>query len=152
MSSSEAPRRRLLDRAQGAPTLLGAGGRIVGRLEAVGPVAIAGHVVGDGEIRGVLSIAAGAHWEGDVRAQAAVVAGRVTGDLAVEETLEIGRAAVVRGNVRARFVAIAHGALVDGGIEVTGDRPIVRFEERRVSRLADATPGEEPAAGHADGP
>jgi cytoskeletal protein CcmA (bactofilin family) len=137
LSTTDAPRRRLFDRVSAAPTLLGAGSRFEGRLVAEGPVVVAGTVVGDGEIRGPLSIAAGAHWHGDVHAQAAVIAGHVTGNLSVDEKLEIGKAAVIRGNVRAKSLAIAHGAVVDGELQVVGDQPVVRFEEKRASRLME---------------
>lgn len=137
MSTPPDHRRRLFDRVAAAPTLLGAGSTLEGRLVAEGPVAIAGTVIGDGHVRGTLSVALGAHWQGDVHAQSAVIAGRVTGHLSVDEKLEIGRSAVIRGNVRARSVAIANGAVVDGGIEVTGGEPVVRFEEKRASRMHD---------------
>lgn len=137
MATTDAPRRRMFDRAGAAPTLLGAGSRFEGRLEAEGPVVVAGTVIGDGEIRGPLSVAVGAHWQGDVHAHAAVIAGRVTGNLSVDEKLEIGKGAVIRGNVRARSLAIAHGAVVDGELQVTGDQPVVRFEEKRASRLME---------------
>jgi cytoskeletal protein CcmA (bactofilin family) len=139
-ASRDRPRRRLFDRATGAPTLVGVGTRLEGRLDAQGPVVVAGEVVGDGVVRGILSVAAGAHWHGDVHAQSAVVAGRITGHVTVDDKLEIGKGAVIRGNVRARQLAIAHGALVDGELQVVGEEPIVRFEEKRASRLAP--PGE----------
>lgn len=137
MAADESPRRRLVDRAQGAPTLVGAGTRFEGRLIAQGSVVVAGEVVGDGEIRGTLSVSAGAHWNGDVHAQSAVVAGNVTGNLSVDEKLEIGKGAVIRGNVRARQLAIANGAILDGELQVTGAEPVVRFEERRATRMAE---------------
>jgi cytoskeletal protein CcmA (bactofilin family) len=137
VSTNDAPRRRLFDRVSGAPTLLGAGSRFEGRLEADGPVVVAGTVIGDGEIRGPLSVAAGAHWQGDVHARAAVIAGRVTGNVSVDDKLEIGKGATIRGNVRAKQLAIAHGAVVDGELQVTGDQPVVRFEEKRASRLME---------------
>lgn len=137
MSTTAEPRRRLFDRVSGAPTLLGAGSRFEGRLEAQGPVVLAGVLVGDGEIRGALSVAVGAHWHGDVHAHAAVIAGRVTGNISVDDKLEIGKGAVIRGNVRAKSLAIAHGAVVDGELQVAGEQPVVRFEEKRASRLME---------------
>jgi cytoskeletal protein CcmA (bactofilin family) len=125
------PRRRLFDQPTGAPTLVGSGARFEGRLEVDGPMSLAGTVVGDGDISGILSIAREAHWHGNVSAQAAVVAGRVTGDLTIETKLEIGKSAVIRGAIRAGVIAIADGAVVDGQMTVTSAQPIVRFEERR---------------------
>ena len=135
MSESPTPRRRLFDRASGAPTLLGEGSRFEGRVATVGPLTLAGELVGDAEIRGLLSVMPGAHWLGNAVAQNAVIAGRVTGDLVVAEKLEIGRTAVIRGNVRAKSLAIAHGAVVDGELSITGTEPVVRFEEKRATRL-----------------
>jgi cytoskeletal protein CcmA (bactofilin family) len=125
------PRRRLLDRIGGSPTLIGAGARFEGDIETSGPLAVSGTVVGDGVVHGALAIASGAHWQGTVRAATAVVAGTVTGDLTVDGKLEIGKTAVIRGNVHAHTLAIANGALVDGGLTVTGDAPVVRLDEKR---------------------
>lgn len=135
-SVAERPRRRLFDQVAGAPTLVGAGGRFEGRLEVNGPMSLGGTIVGDGEIRGVLSIAEGAHWQGNVQAQSAIVAGRVSGDLTVTGKLEIGKSAVIRGAVRAEVIAIADGASVDGEMTVTGGQPVGRFVERRAGRPA----------------
>ena len=128
------PRRRFFDQRSGAPTLIGSGSRFEGTLEVEGPMSLAGTVVGDGDVAGLVSIAEGAHWQGIVRAHAAIVTGRVTGELVIETKLEIGKSAVIRGKVRAHVLAIANGAVVDGEIAVTGSQPIVRFEEKRAPR------------------
>lgn len=134
-TATDPPRRRLFDQVAGAPTLIGTGSSVEGRLKVRGPMALAGTVIGDGEIDGVLSIALDGHWHGNVHAKSATIVGRITGDIDVAGKLEIGKNAVIRGRVRARVVAIADGALVDGDIVVTGDQPIVRFEEKRASQL-----------------
>lgn len=136
-ATSDSPRRRLFDRVDGSPTLLGQGARFEGNLHAKGPVTVNGEIVGDGDVDGAVSIATGAHWTGNLRARNAVVAGRITGNVAVAEKLEIGKSAVIRGNVSAKSLAIAHGAVVEGEIAVTGSQPAHRFEERRASRLAE---------------
>ncbi|MBS0375858.1 MAG: polymer-forming cytoskeletal protein [Proteobacteria bacterium] len=125
------PKRRLFDQRAGAPTLVGSGTRFEGRLLVRGPMSLGGTIVGDGVVEGLLSIAQDAHWQGNVRAQAAVVAGRVTGDLVVDTKLEIGRSAVIRGSVRANVIAIADGAVVEGEIAVTGSQPVIHFAEKR---------------------
>ncbi len=132
--AADAPRRRLFDQRAGAPTLIGIGSRFEGTLEVRGPMSLGGTIVGDGSIAGLVSIAQDAHWQGNVRAHAAVIAGQVTGDLTIETKLEIGKSAVIRGSVRAHVVAIADGAIVDGAISVTGSQPIIRFEEKRAAR------------------
>ena len=132
--AAEVPRRRLFDQRAGAPTLIGTGSRFEGKLEVQGPMSLAGTIVGDGYVAGVVSIAKDARWQGHVHAHAAVVAGRVDGNLSVETKLEIGKTAVIRGNVRAHVLAIANGAVVDGEIAVTGSQPVIRFEEKRAPR------------------
>ena len=129
-----APRRRFFDQRAGAPTLIGIGSRFEGTLEVQGPMSLGGTIVGNGDVAGLVSIAKEAHWQGNFRANSAVIAGRVTGDLTIETKLEIGKSAVIRGRVRANVVAIADGAVVDGEIEVTGGQPIIRFEEKRAPR------------------
>jgi len=128
---AERPRRRLFDQVSGAPTLIGAGTRFEGRLEVNGPMSLGGSVVGDGMIGGALAIAKDGHWRGNVSARSAVIAGTVTGDMTIEAMLEIGKTAVIRGRVTARVIAIADGAVVEGEMTVTGDAPVVHFEEKR---------------------
>jgi cytoskeletal protein CcmA (bactofilin family) len=90
-----------------------------------------GEVIGDGYIGGELSLSAEAHWQGDLRVRSAVIGGRITGSLLVADKLEIAASAVIRGRVAARLIAMARGASVDGEVTVTGDGPILEFEERR---------------------
>ena len=136
-ASADRPRRRLFDQVSGTPTLIGAGSVFEGQLRVSGPMALGGAVVGDGAVNGALSISTEGHWHGNVTARSAVVAGRITGDVTVEAKLEIGKTAVIRGRVQARIIAIADGAVVDGEMTVTGDQPVMRFEEKRAAR-ADA--------------
>ena len=133
-ATADRPRRRLFDQVSGTPTLVGAGSMFEGRLEVSGPMALGGTVVGDGAINGALSISRDGHWHGNVSARSAVVTGRITGDVTVDAKLEIGKTAVIRGRVRAQVIAIADGAVVDGEMTVTGNQPVVRFEEKRAAR------------------
>ena len=129
--SDKPPARRLLDRFAGPPTVLAEGSRMVGDLVTPGALMMCGSVTGDGDVRGTLSIARGASWEGEVRCRQAVVAGKLTGSLKVDGKLELAATAVIKGEVTARSVAIARGAVVDGDITVTSGEPIVQFEEKR---------------------
>lgn len=130
---SDAPRRRLLDRFNTPPSVLGRHSRIVGDIVNPGPLVLCGSVEGDGQIDGTLSLTREASWRGNVRAYEAVIAGQLTGDLMVRGKLEIGARAVLRGRVTAGSIAIARGAIVEGEMLVTGTAPIVEFEERRGS-------------------
>jgi cytoskeletal protein CcmA (bactofilin family) len=128
---SDKPRRRLLDRIGGTPSLLASGTRVVGDIQTPGALTVGGTVVGDGDVRGELSIGTEAHWQGEVRAVSAVVAGQVTGAIIVTERIEIAASAVIRGRVVARSIAMARGARVDGDVTVTSGEPIIEFDEKR---------------------
>ena len=124
-------RRRILDQIGNAPTFVAPGSRLTGDLETFGPLVVCGSVRGDGRIGGALSMAAGAEWQGEVHAQAAVIAGRITGRLVVDEKLEVGATAVIQADVVARTICIAKGAVIEGAVTVTSGQPVVRFDEKR---------------------
>jgi cytoskeletal protein CcmA (bactofilin family) len=128
---SDTPNRRITDRSNGPPTVIGAGVTFRGDIIAPGAVMLSGGVHGDGDVGGMLSIARDAHWEGQVRARSAVIAGKLTGSIMVADRLEVGSAAVIKGQVSAKSLAIARGAVIEGDIMVTSGEPIVQFEEKR---------------------
>lgn len=130
---ADTPNRRLTDRSNGPPTLIGAGVQFRGDIIAPGAVMLSGTVHGDGDVGGMLTIARDAHWEGQVRARSGVVAGRLTGSIVVTDRLEVGSAAVIKGTVSAKSLAIARGAVIEGDILVTSGEPVVQFEEKRAS-------------------
>jgi cytoskeletal protein CcmA (bactofilin family) len=128
---SNTPRRRLLDRLSATPSLLTRGSRVTGDIETSGPLMINGEVIGDGRIEGELSLAAEAHWQGNLSAHSAVIAGRISGHMLIADKIEIAASAVIRGSVTARRIAMARGATIEGEVRVTGNEPIMQFEERR---------------------
>jgi cytoskeletal protein CcmA (bactofilin family) len=132
--------RRILDRPTGVLSLLASGSRVTGDIETPGALMIGCHVRGDGNIGGELQISAEAHWEGDVHALSAVVAGRITGSILVRRKIEIAASAVIRGSVTAGSIAMARGATIDGEVTITGDQPMVEFEEKRAPSGTAKTP------------
>ena len=128
---NDKPNRRILDRPSGTLSLLASGSRVSGDIETPGALMLGGHVCGDGNIGGELSVSAEAHWEGDVHAHSAVVAGRITGCIVVRKKIEIAASAIIRGRVIACSIAMARGATIDGEITVTGNQPILEFDDRR---------------------
>lgn len=129
---SDFPRRRLLDRFAAAPSLVATNARLVGDIETDGALLLNGQVRGNGKIGGELGISQGGRWDGEVRAQRAVIAGQLHGTLIVAEKLEIGSTARISGRVSAKQIAMARGAIIDGELSVTGNEPIIEFEEKRV--------------------
>ncbi|HEX2788947.1 MAG TPA: polymer-forming cytoskeletal protein [Steroidobacteraceae bacterium] len=136
---NDKPNRRILDRPSGVLSLLASGSRVTGDIETPGALVVGCHVRGDGNIGGELSISAEAHWEGDVHAQNAVVAGRITGCIVVRKKIEIAATAIIRGRVIACSIAMARGATIDGEVTITGDQPMVEFEEKRAPAGAAQT-------------
>ena len=128
---SDTPRRRLLDKLSSSPSLLAPRSRVVGDIETPGALVVGGEVIGDGHVGGELSLAAEAHWQGELRARSAVIAGRLTGSITVSDKIEIAASAVIQGRVTARMIAMARGATIDGEVTVTGSEPITQFDERR---------------------
>lgn len=127
----DSPKRRLIDQIGTSPTFVAAGCRLTGDLETPGPLVLCGSIRGDGQVTGMLSMAATARWEGEVHALSAVIAGHVIGKLVIEEKIEIGATAIIRADVVARSIAIAKGAVIEGDVTVTSGQPIVQFDERR---------------------
>jgi len=130
---SEMPRRRLLDRLGSTPTLIAQHTNLAGDIHTQGALLVNGAVRGNGRIGGEVAISSGARWEGDLRADCAVIAGTVIGDITIADKLEIGAHARLRGRVTAKRIAIALGAQVDGDIACTGSEPIVQFVEKRAA-------------------
>jgi cytoskeletal protein CcmA (bactofilin family) len=135
---SDFPRRRLLDRFAAAPSLVATNARLVGDIETDGALLLNGQIQGNGRIGGELGIAQGGRWDGDVRAQRAVIAGQMHGTLIVAEKLEIGASARISGRVTAKQIAMARGAIIDGELAITGSEPIIEFEEKRLNPLLEA--------------
>lgn len=128
---NDVPKRRLLDQLGNSPSFVAQGCRVTGDVEMDGPLVVCGVIRGDGNVSGTLSMAATSEWQGEIRAQRAVIAGKVVGKLSVEDKLEIGATAVVRAQISARSIAIAKGAVIEGEVVVTSGQPVVSFEEKR---------------------
>ena len=132
---NDKPRRRLLDRIGGTPSLLAGGTRLVGDIETPGALMLGGSVQGDGNVRGELSSRSGGRIGiGEVHARSAVVAGPHHRRISRHRTIEIAASAVIRGRVSARSIAMARGATIDGDVIVTSGEPILEFDEKRGAR------------------
>ena len=125
------PRRRLVDRTNATPTLIGAGSKLEGELDCAGDLVVAGDVSGNAKVGGSLTLAEDGRWEGNVHSGNAVLCGELHGDIVVTERLEIRKTARIRGTIRAKTIAIETGARVDGDMKVTSGKPVVQFEDRR---------------------
>jgi cytoskeletal protein CcmA (bactofilin family) len=126
--------RRILDDAGEATTLIGAGCTFRGDFSGKGGFIIGGNIIGDCDIDGTVTLAIGGTWQGNLRALDVIVAGSVQGEVTARGKLEIGATARVEGIVSGAEIAIAQGAVVTGGVHVTGGSGVTRFTEKRTQR------------------
>jgi cytoskeletal protein CcmA (bactofilin family) len=122
--------RRILDDAGDPTTLIGEGCTFRGDFSGKGNFIVGGAVVGDCDIDGTVTLAVGGSWEGHLRARDVVLAGSVRGEVTAQGKLEIGATARVEGTIAGAEIAIAEGAVIEGGMHVTGSR-VTRFTEKR---------------------
>jgi cytoskeletal protein CcmA (bactofilin family) len=123
-------RRRIQD-ANGPTTYVAASTKIVGTITGKGAYVFCGAVEGDCDIEGPLTLAAGGHWKGVLKATDVVVAGIVEGDVVAAQRVEILGSARVTGSLAGNSIAVAEGAIIAGEIKVTSGAPAVTFLEKR---------------------
>ena len=124
-------KRRIGDSASGPTTFISPSTRLVGSIVGAGPYVFCGGVDGDCDIDGAVTLAAGAQWNGTIRATDVVVAGEVDGDVVASGRVEIAGTGRVSGSLTGHSIAIAEGAVIEGEIRVTSGLDPQRFEEKR---------------------
>lgn len=128
---SESPLRRIRDRARGPATLINAGCNITGTIGGDGDVHVSGHVDGDCDVAGTVTLSGNGSWSGTIRAQNIVVAGHVDGDIVSSGHVEITDSARITGTVTGDAIAVAEGAVVEGVMKTTGKTEPIAFVEKR---------------------
>lgn len=128
---SESPLRRIRDRARGPATLINEGCNITGRIGGCGDVHVSGHVDGDCEVEGTVTLARNGSWTGTIKAANIILAGRVEGDVVSAGHVEITDTARITGTVSGDAIAVAEGAVVDGVMKTTGNSEPLEFVEKR---------------------
>lgn len=123
--------RRLRDKSEGTPTVIGNDSVIKGEFRGAAPVIVLGRVEGDCDLDSVLTIEKCGAWVGNASAASLVVNGRIEGNVVAKGKLEVGATGEIVGNISAGFLAIASGAVLQGDIKMTGDKDPVHFEEKR---------------------
>ncbi|MEX0898256.1 MAG: polymer-forming cytoskeletal protein [Steroidobacteraceae bacterium] len=88
-----------------------------GKIEGSGHVRISGRFKGDVNVDGTLTVEAGAHLAGAVRASAVVVAGEIEGNIEGAQRVELHQSGVVNGDVSAGSLTVADGARMRGRAE-----------------------------------
>jgi cytoskeletal protein CcmA (bactofilin family) len=123
--------RRILDDAGETTTLIGAGSTFRGDFTGQGSFIVGGTVIGDCDVDGTVTLSLGGSWQGNLRAHDIVIAGSVQGEVTASGKLEIGATARVEGTISGAEIAIAEGAVIHGGMHMTGAARVTRFTEKR---------------------
>ena len=95
-------------------SLIAADLTIEGKIEGAGNVRIAGRFKGDVNVQGDLTIEAGAHVTGAVRADKVAIAGELEGNVESAAQVELQQGGAITGDVKAGSFTIAAGARMRG--------------------------------------
>ena len=98
-------------------SVLAAGLTFEGKIEGSGHVRISGRFKGDVHVDGTLTVEAGAHLAGSVRAGAVVVAGEIEGNVESAHKVELHQTGVINGDINAGSLSVASGARMRGRSE-----------------------------------
>ena len=109
--SAPAARRELKE------TIIAAGLTFEGKIDGSGHVRISGRFKGDVHVDGTLTVEAGAHLAGAVRAGSVVVAGEIEGNIEGAQRVELHQSGVVNGDISAGSLTVADGARMRGRAE-----------------------------------
>jgi len=111
-------------RADGATmkeSVIAAGLTIEGKIEGAGHVRIAGDFKGDVNVQGNLTIEAGAHLTGGVKADTVVVGGQLDGNIDAASRVELLQTGVLNGELKAGSLTVAAGSRMRGKAEFGWD-------------------------------
>jgi cytoskeletal protein CcmA (bactofilin family) len=122
---SEPPTRpaAMLNRADASmkESLISAGLTIEGKIEGAGNVRIAGDFKGDVNVQGNLTIEAGAHLTGGVKADTVIVGGQLDGNIDAASRVELLQTGVFNGELKAGSLTVAAGSRMRGKAEFGWD-------------------------------
>ncbi len=109
--------RRPKERSEPKESVIAVDLTIEGKIEGSGHVRIAGRFKGDVNVQGNLTIDAGAHLTGQVRAHTVTVGGELHGNIEAAARVELLETGVVAGDVKAGSLTVAAGSRMRGQVE-----------------------------------
>jgi cytoskeletal protein CcmA (bactofilin family) len=112
-----APRESTQRESAHKESIIGGDVTIVGRIDGVGNVRLAGKFEGDVNIQGDLTVEIGAKLTGSVRANAVVIAGEVEGNIEGAARVELLATGVLNGDLKAGTLIVAAGSKMRGRSE-----------------------------------
>ena len=102
-------------------SIIAAGLTIEGKIEGSGHVRIAGDFKGDVNVQGNLTIEAGAHLTGGVKADTVIVGGQLDGNIDAASRVELLQTGVLNGELKAGSLVVAAGSRMRGKAEFGWD-------------------------------
>jgi cytoskeletal protein CcmA (bactofilin family) len=111
------PPRKPKERPEVKESIIASGLTIEGKIEGSGSVRMSGRFKGDVNVDGNLTIDAGAHLSGQVRAGVVIVGGELEGNIVTAKRVEVLETAVITGDVKAGTIQVAAGARMRGQME-----------------------------------
>jgi cytoskeletal protein CcmA (bactofilin family) len=102
-------------------SMIAAGLTIEGKIEGTGHVRIAGQFKGDVNVQGNLTIEAGAHLTGGVKADTVVIGGQLDGNIDAASRVELLQTGVLNGELKAGSLTVAAGSRMRGKAEFGWD-------------------------------
>lgn len=98
-------------------TVIGQGSKVTGRITGEGSLEILGHVEGEVEVTGEVTVGDEGLVGSNVAARRIVVRGAVRGDLSASESIALAAGARVVGDLRAPRITVTAGALIRGNVQ-----------------------------------
>jgi cytoskeletal protein CcmA (bactofilin family) len=117
VSSTPSPAAAPTVRKEMKETVIAAGLTFEGKIDGSGHVRISGRFKGDVHVDGTLTVEAGAHLAGAVRAGSVVVAGEIEGNIEGAQRVELHQSGIVNGDISAGSLTVADGARMRGRAE-----------------------------------
>ena len=115
--TAPAPQVASVSRKDLKESIIATGLTFEGKIEGSGHVRISGRFKGDVQVDGTLTVEAGAHLAGAVRAGSVVVAGEIEGNIEGAQRVELHQSGVVNGDISAGSLTVADGARMRGRAE-----------------------------------
>lgn len=131
---------------QNKATVIGEGFSITGDVKGTGPVMISGQVKGDADIEGLVELTSTAIWDGDIRADNAIIGGTLKGNIFAADKLEITASARIFGNVSSASISIVQGAVINGEMKIHGSNAVNETTNQYNADTASEKPGEVPVS------
>lgn len=104
-----------------APSTIGPGISVDGRVSGDDELTVQGSVEGDIELDATLTVEEDGRVVADIDAEAVVIRGELEGEVVARQTVELVDGCLVTGNLRAPRVIIEEGARFQGDIDMDVD-------------------------------